>query len=76
MSTTRFATGKEFTWQGDLYTVKRLLPGLQLHIENAITGKVRTASFQELVEALVAMELLFPDNDNKAAAAAVRRSDV
>ena len=69
MSTTRFATGKEFTWQGDLYTVKRLLPGLQLHIENAITGQVRTASFQELVEALVARQLLFPDNGNQAAGA-------
>lgn len=66
MSTTRFSTGKEFTWQGSLYIVKRLLPGHQLHIENLITGQVRLVSFQELVEALVARELAFMENGNAA----------
>jgi hypothetical protein len=62
MSTTRFSTGKEFTWQGDLYAVKRLLPGHQVRIENAVTGQLRIVAFQELVEALVARQLAFLDN--------------
>ena len=62
MSTTRFSTSKEFTWQGDLYTVKRLLPGHQVRIENVVTGQLRVVTFQELVEALVARQLAFLDN--------------
>ncbi|MBP8060091.1 MAG: DDE-type integrase/transposase/recombinase [Chloroflexi bacterium] len=59
MSTARFSTGREFTWQGILYVVKRLLPGQQLHIENLTTGEVRLVTFQELVEALLARQLTF-----------------
>jgi putative transposase len=59
MSTTRFSTGREFTWQGAIYEVKRLLPGHQLHIENIITGQVHLVAFQELAEALFAGQLAF-----------------
>ncbi|MCZ7674185.1 MAG: hypothetical protein M5U34_47190 [Chloroflexi bacterium] len=62
MSTTRFATGKEFTWQGDLYIVKRLLSGHQVRIENVVTGQMRIVAFQELVEALVTRQLTFLAN--------------
>lgn len=67
MSTTRFSTGKTFTWRSDPYTVKRLLPGHQLRIENAVTGQGSVVAFQELVEALVAGQLVFLDEDQPAA---------
>lgn len=67
MSTTRFSTGKTFTWHGDPYTVTRLLLGHQLRIENAVTGQGRVVAFQELVEALVAGQLAFLDEGEPAA---------
>lgn len=76
MSTTRFSTGKTFTWQGDPYTVKRLLPGHQLRIENAATGQGRVVAFQELVEALVAGQLAFLDDGEPAAGPAGRCVDL
>ncbi len=72
MSTTRFSTGKEFTWQGDLYTVKRLLSGHQVRIEKAVTGQLRLVAFQELVEALVAGQLAFLDDGETVARPAGR----
>ncbi len=62
MSTARFSTGREFIWQGVIYEVKRLLPNQQLQIENIATGETSRATFQELVEALVAKQLTFLAN--------------
>jgi putative transposase len=76
MSTIRFSTGKEFTWQGDLYTVKRLLPGHQVRIENVVTGQLRVVAFQELVEALVARQLTFLDNGEPVAGPAGKCIDL
>ena len=76
MSTTRFSTGKTFTWQDDTYTVKRLLPGRQLRIENAVTGQGRMVAFQVLVEALVAGQLAFLDESEPVAGPAGRCVDL
>lgn len=59
MSTERFSTGKQFTWQGTLYEVKRLLSGQRLQIEDVTTGEVRVVKFLELVAALLARQLQF-----------------
>lgn len=59
MSAQRFSTGKQFSWQSEVYEVRRLLPGHQLTIANLQTGQARTVTHIQLYQALVADELHF-----------------
>lgn len=59
MSAQRFSTGKQFTWQGVVYEVKRLLSGSMLLIENVQTAESLVVPFADLAQALFAEELSF-----------------
>ena len=48
MSAQRFKTGTQFSWQGQFYEVKRLLPGSELNIVNLHSDEVQTVTFIQL----------------------------
>ncbi len=52
MSKQRFETGRWFTWQSEVYEVKRLLPGSLVEIENLQRTTHQTIPFAQLAQAL------------------------
>lgn len=59
MSAQRFSVGTQFTWQGQDYEVRRLLPGSKISLITLSTNEMHIVTFEQLYQALLAGQLQF-----------------
>jgi putative transposase len=59
MSAQRFSVGTQFSWQGQAYEIRRLLPGSKLSLVTLPTNEMHLVTFEQLYQALLAGQLQF-----------------
>jgi putative transposase len=59
MTAQRFSVGTQFSWQGQFYEIRRLLPGSKISIVSLQTNSSQTVTFVHLYRALLAGDLQF-----------------
>ncbi len=68
MTARRFSTSVRFTWQGQTFEIRQLLPGSRINIALVDTGEMQTVGFADLFRALARNELAFTDQKPNRAA--------